>query len=91
MKCNVPSGKKSTVRLSAVKNMHTLKDPQPSTSGMDRIGRSLELLSEDSPDSDSEFEVSEEEKCCVRNGNLMILKEVYMLVWSAGENVTCRH
>lgn len=27
----------------------------------------------------------------VKNGNLMILDEVYMLVWSAGENVTCSH
>lgn len=44
--------------------MHNSKDPQPSVSGMDRIGRSLELLSEDSPDSDTEFEISEEEKCC---------------------------
>ena len=43
------------------------KTPQPSTSGINKYGKPIDLVSEEGTESDIDSEIDDEEKCCVCN------------------------
>ena len=68
-------------------------DPQPSTSGLNKRGRPLNLTPEDQEDSDSEIDIAESEKCCVcHRWEPPDLKDcIYVGLVNWGECNFCQH